>query len=380
MTRDEHIRKIIRESISQLDTIMDVTLKQAAKDVVKKAIGRSVRTKDPLFWPAGMLMLGLSEAAKWADKKGEEGIYEDILGCLKRHTDLWLKKYDGELDFVDDALAGVSFVKLYKLTGDESYRAHAENIAAFLDSAKRDSENAIIYNPGRGNTNIFADGIGQTAMFYGAYAEICEDAELRNKYLEEAFIQLDNFRKYGCDDRSGLNYHGYELLDERVECVDDDVYRSEKKGLLGWGRAFGWLMLGLSEAVLTYSQTDFSEEDQKLVEEGKVITKWFKEMCDTAISYQRQDGGFSWQLQAVEGHIDLSATGMIAYSLNLAQKVGIISDAAPLSAASLCMLENAPKGQVQSALSSCDDFGVHYQTYGSYPWGQGAVLAAVVAE
>jgi rhamnogalacturonyl hydrolase YesR len=373
MTRDERIRKIITESISQLDTIMDVTIKQAAKDVVKKAIGRSVRTKDPLFWPAGMLMLGLSEAAEWADKKGEDALFEDILNCLKRHTDLWLKKYDGELDYVDDALAGVSFVKLYKLTGDESYKAHADSIAAFLDGAKRDAENAIIYNPGRGNANIFADGIGQTAMFYGAYSEICQEEELKKNYLEEAFLQLNDFRKYGCDSRSGLNYHGYELIKDGAE---GDAYRSEKKGLLGWGRAFGWLYMGLAMAVISnYEKNAISE-----------YLDWYRELSKIAVSYQREDGGWSWQIQAYEGHIDLSATGMIAYSLKLGLERGVFSsDEAKkleeaVSSADVCMLQNTSKGIVTSALSSCDDFGVHYQTYGSYPWGQGAVLAAVVSE
>jgi hypothetical protein len=38
---------------------------------------------------------------------------------------------------------------------------------------------------------------------------------------------------------------------------------------------------------------------------------------------------------------------------------------------------NISSGRVMNALSSCDDFGVHYQSYGHYPWGQGAVLAAL---
>ena len=37
----------------------------------------------------------------------------------------------------------------------------------------------------------------------------------------------------------------------------------------------------------------------------------------------------------------------------------------------------ADKGIVLDALSSCDDFAVHYQTYGNNPWGQGAALAAL---
>ena len=97
MTKDERIKRIITESIRELDTIMDVTIAQTAKDVVKKAIGRSVRTKDPLFWPAGLLMLGLTEAAVWADSKGDEQLRDSILISLKKHADMWNKKYDGKL-------------------------------------------------------------------------------------------------------------------------------------------------------------------------------------------------------------------------------------------------------------------------------------------
>ena len=59
---DGRIQSLVNETVKELDEIMNVTPGQVAKDVVKKAMGRSVRTKDPMFWPAGMLMLGLVNA------------------------------------------------------------------------------------------------------------------------------------------------------------------------------------------------------------------------------------------------------------------------------------------------------------------------------
>lgn len=382
MTRDDRIKKIIHESARELGDIMVVSPKQAAKDVVKKALGRSVRTKDPLFWPAGMLMLGLSEAAAWCEKKAaaEDASEEDkkyiqvrdaILHALNAHTQLWMEKYQGKLDFVDDALAGVAFVRLYKLTGEEKYKKAADRIAAYLEKAPRDSEGAIIYN-GERSTNIFADGIGQVSMFYAAYSSLfVGDTE----YLDRAVKQVRCFKLYGMDKKSGLNYHGYELLEERANDFGKDAYRSEKKGLLGWGRAYGWLMLGLSETVVYLSE--------KIGLRGELLN-WYRELAFKAIEYQREDGGFSWQLQAVEGHIDMSATGMITYALEQGLNAGIFEDETPVREAILkaqhSMLENSPKGIVTAALSSCDDFGVHYQTYGNYPWGQGAVLMALTRE
>ena len=77
----------------------------------------------------------------------------------------------------------------------------------------------------------------------------------------------------------------------------------------------------------------------------------------------------------------MSATGMIAYSLARGYNAGILDNIEDIDSsfdkAVECMLSHTEKGAVLDALSSCDDFGVHYQTYGHYPWGQGAVLAAL---
>ena len=73
---------------------------------------------------------------------------------------------------------------------------------------------------------------------------------------------------------------------------------------------------------------------------------------------------------------------MIAYSLAKGVGSGILEPGIytpQLKKALECMLLHTSRGKVTDALSSCDDFGVHYQTYGCYPWGQGAVLAAVSA-
>ena len=379
MTRDDRIKKIIHEAARELGGIMTVTPSQAAKDVVKKAIGRSVRTRDPLFWPAGMLMLGLTQAATWCEKKAVDGeateesrkfvqVRDAIYHALMAHTELWEKKYDGKLDFVDDALAGVAFVRLYRMTGEPKYKEAADRIAEYLDKAPRDSEGAIIYN-GEKSTNIFVDGIGQVSVFYAVYSAMADE---NGEYLNKAAEQLLCFKKYGMDKKSGLNYHGYELLEERAEVADGDAYRSEKKGLLGWGRAFGWLFIGLSETA--------AQLETKIGARGEIIN-WYKELAALALEYQREDGGYSWQIQAVEGHIDMSATGMIAYGLERGLEAGLFEEVAPYKEAVLkaqhSMFENSSKGVVTAALSSCDDFGVHYQTYGNYPWGQGAVLLAL---
>ncbi len=342
--------KMVNTTISELAGIMDVSLRQRAKDLVKSALGRSVRSEDPMFWPAGMLMLGLAEARKTLAGGGsifpsDPGLVKQIDDAIEAHVTMWRDQYGSKVDFVDDSLAGAALVKMYAQTGKELYKETADKIYEFVMSAPRDPEGAIIYNSGKGNSNIFVDGIGQSVMFLSAYGRAFDKTEA----LSLAKMQLSNFRKYGMDERSGLCYHGY--------CLGADK-EIEKKGILGWGRAMGWLMMGLSE----YCSGNVEME----------TASWYSNLCGIVESFVRPDGGFSWQIQAVEGHIDTSATGMLLYSLLAA------GDGKNAVSGLQALLSNADdNGGVGNALSSCDDFGVHYQTYGHYPWGQGAALAAI---
>jgi hypothetical protein len=129
-----------------------------------------------------------------------------------------------------------------------------------------------------------------------------------------------------------------------------------------------------------------------------LLLDWYKELTTALLTYTRPDGGYSWQVQAVDGHLDTSATGMILYGIlngcGRSDAPCAVEDMSKeheqeLSPAGSSYAQNdmtpgrelfereTSEGKVGNTLSSCDDFGVHYQTYGHYPWGQGAGLAFV---
>ncbi len=387
-------RVLVEESVKELSEIMIVSFKDMAKELAKKTLGRSVRTKDPMFWHAGMLMLGLAEARGrvLCDlNAGEDGQSEEAAGAMvvsgsgsddgKReilfshdealelinmidasvlgHLRLWREKFGGSIDFIDDALAGAACIRIYKQILEqekgrekfdraglkaELYKA-AGDVYRYLLDAPKDEMGTIVYNAGK-SANIFADGVGQTAMFLAMYGESFSDP----KASDMALLQLENYKKYGMDDRSGLCYHGYS--------IEEDI--PSKKGVLSWGRAAGWLIMGLSE----YARTSGADD---------CMCSWYEELSKVLLTYMRPDGGFSWQVQAIDGHLDTSATGMIVY--------GIVNAEAKINQNFLqtenLLWDNISEGRVMNALSSCDDFAVHYQTYGHYPWGQGAALMAL---
>jgi rhamnogalacturonyl hydrolase YesR len=390
--------QIVTRTAKELANIMKVTPSQRLKDMVKKLLGRSTRTKDPMFWPSGMLMLGLTEAI--SNCKDDPELESTIRKALDAHTHLWQNEYGSRIRFVDDALAGFSMLRLQDGESSESYRKGQEIIREYLKAAKTDSQGAIIYNPGKGNMNIFADGIGQVTMFMAADTrsrlsadEASFDTQTQNdlnyysasdyvSIIGKIYTQLMNFYYHGRDEKSGLLYHGYLISPDKYDA--DGNALCEKKGLLGWGRAHGWMMLGLSEAALLEKGLSTKIKDKKEWS-GFDIIPWFMELCDVAAEYQRIDGGWSWQINAVDGHIDMSATGMIAYSIARAYEGGLF-DADETRKEKVknsllktreSMLEHTRNGIVTDALGSCDDFAVHYQNYGNYPWGQGAVLAAL---
>ncbi len=359
--------EVIRQTTKDLKGIRDVSVKDRAKDFVKSAMGRSVRTKDPLFWPAGMLMLGLVEARrslieKLAKEEGADSLVEEIDSVILKHLNVWKGKYGAKVDYIDDALAGVAVVRLYKQSYDEKLRnackITADKIYAYLQNAARDKTGTIVYNSDRDSGNVFADGTGMVSMFLAAYGEAFEVKEA----LDISALQLLNFKKYGMDSRTGLPYHGYSLEGTAV-----------KKGVLSWGRAAGWLIMGLAEfaAVMeSYALEGKTGPDLNVVSE---LVTWYREFSVNLASYQKSDGGFAWQVQAVDGPLDTSATGMILYGLMRPEN----HEAPEVEKSLTALLESIADGKVEKTLSSCDDFGVHYQSYGHYPWGQGAVLAVL---
>lgn len=364
---DERYIGLVKETIRELSDIMNVSIKDRVKDSIKSAMGRSVRTKDPMFWPAGMLMLGLVEARKRINGErdaAEDPAEKDVLGSLvadidkaiSDHISLWNGKYGSRIDYIDDALSGAALIKLYCLLKAEgkaegvlasSCQQAANRIYGYLTAAPRDKTGSIVYNASR-SSNVFADGAGQTAMFLMLYGNTFGDSGA----VELGELQLLNFLKYGCDEQSALPYHGYSITEGDGEGAAVSI---EKRGVLSWGRAAGWIIMGLSEC--------------RAVPE---LRDWYDRLSGSLLAYQKKDGGFAWQIQARDGHLDTSATGMIVYGLG-----GAKGCAGDLGDTIEALWLNVNDNKVFSSLSSCDDFGVHYQNYGHYPWGQGAVLAAL---
>lgn len=380
---DQIMQEIAEEARRELCAIpAPAKIKDGLKTLAKKAAGGNVPPKDPIFWPAGLLLLGLWEA-------GDEN-------TVAAYLDQWIARGTPVLR-VDDAVTGYVLCRLYEATHKAEYRAAADQIWAYLDAAEKDADGALIYLPGRGNDYILADGIGQSAMFLSTYAAMTGTKEAR----ELAERQLSAFWKNCFDDNTGLPYHAYDPKDH------------VKYGIIGWGRAVGWLLMGASCYLAAFAGDEENSEQRDcdsggtaraetadpdpLSKTAKAVTvdtaplskteeqvgtyqnlkAAFRELAQNTLRCLRRDHLFSWQLEAVEGPCDTSATGMIAWSLLHAKRAGIASDFTEDTAVEIAaaLLAQVNDGKVFGSLSECIDLAQHPQRYGNYPWGQGAVLA-----
>lgn len=331
--------------------------RKKCKNFIKRWIfHRAVMGEDLIFWPTGLLAAGLwsCKASLAADGPEARGIEETLSVYYER----WIKK-GMPVRVIDDLLAGETLLAIYGEMKKGSRRFDRGlpekqveeavcKLASFAEEHPKDSEGSFFYRPAGKETYIFVDSIGLACPFLYQYGEIFD----RQEYRELALRQIANFLSYGMDGAVGLPYHGYDMTD----CC--------KYGIIGWGRAAGWLLRGMMGCMTS----DYGRERL-----GAPCVA----LMDAVLEYQRQDGYFSWQLQAMEGPADTSATGMICAALKQGLALGVFAGERYENAlaAGRRALERAVRdGLVYQCSGECEGFSRYPQHYGAYPWSLGPAL------
>lgn len=352
----ERVQRVRKEALHQLARYHERDGKQKLKDAAKKALGRYVPPADVIFWPTGLLACTLAEyQAVWEDG-------EAVTAGLRLYFDRWIEK-GMPVYYMDDALCGTALLDLYEITGEGKYKAGADRLAQYLTGMlKRDTDKAgsIPYRPAQKNGHIYVDGIGMVCPFLARYGLEYGDGSL----AEAALLQIKNMLAYGMDERTGLPYHGYEY-ENKV-----------KYGIIGWGRAVGWLLTGMA-GVLRYMRPD--------ADGCGWLTEAFTKLLLDTVEYQKENGAFAWQMEAAEGPDDSSATAMVAKAILTGLQYNIVKDGNP--AYSVCreavckaagyLSACEREGKIYECSGECLGFSQYPQIYGSYPWSVGPGLAVL---
>lgn len=370
------LSKMTMIALCNLQEIEHPSPLKRGKDTVKRLLKRpgDASIQDPLFWPAGLLLLGLVET-------GNPEAQNSARTYLQRH--LHAGGAHPRLLHVDDALAMGAGLRLLekeeerigaleqqspqeasRLSDFSSLLHEGERFADILRKLPADAEGSLIYNPASGGDDIFADGCGMVSFFFSLLAA-CKGQD-GSSYLSFAASQLTAFLQHGMDKRSGLPYHGYSLKKEA------------KQGIPGWSRAAGWLLMGYTEYLIACKKIN----GRQSLPDEKLFLPYFQ-LLQSILNCQREDGALSWILCSSEGAVDTSGLSMLCYAIGRAEGEGLLAECPTLLPQQIFSLRHSllpyirEDGLVTGSLSACEDFAVHRQIYGSFPWGQGAALAAI---
>lgn len=368
-------KALINKTESYLFDYPHVTVSQTLKNCVKRLLGREVYKHNKLSWQNGICALGLLEYIKccYDDK--------DIAVAVKQVK----KYYDANkntqvINSVEDCLSVYVLLEMIDngYLNEDEYRRLIEKVYSFILDARKDSVKSLVYNQRQKENYIFADMIGMACPFlvkYGVMYNVPEAIEL-------GIVQIDNFFNLAIEEMTDLPFHAYELEDDTHGAGN---LTGKKLGQLGWGRAVGWIAMGLANSL----------EGIKLIGDGaddnlNVIAKlngYLERIAKLFMSYQMESGLVNWALTE-EGPEDTSATAMIVYSMikyinyvgsNGESDVNELGDLKEAVDNGITALEKHIKadGSVDQCHAECLGLGMHPQKYGSYPWSVGPTLAVM---
>ena len=321
------------------------------KRCIRKLLGQKAAPKDKINWPNGLLAKSLIDYY-YAHQNSEEA--REIIAQLKKYYNGWIRRRC-KMYYLDDAVSGWALIELHQITGEERYKKAADAMAEYLFSHETDELGSLYYRADQKNGYIFADAIGMVCPFLCKYGVTYGS----NTAINLAITQITNFIAYGMDEKTGLPYHGYELES------------GMKYGIVGWGRAAGWLMIGMAETLALLDENRPSYE---------IIKQAYRRMVDKVEAYQLSGGLYPWQLPAKEGPVDTSATAMILYAISksLDTKVLIGIHKSRMLRGLEALQNIVTDGEVPNALAECQGFGMYPQVYGAYPWSLGPALSLFV--
>ncbi|MDE6186419.1 MAG: glycoside hydrolase family 88 protein [Lachnospiraceae bacterium] len=340
--------EMVKEAERELHSYAKKTIGCRLKRLVKKMAGKRVEPLDKINWPTGLLAKSLADYYM-NHKNSEEA--RIIVQSLRKYYDKWIKS-GCKMFYIDDAYSGMALIDLHQITGEEKYKQAADVMIQYLFKHETDAAGSLPYRPWQQNEYIFADGIGMICPFLCKYGSMYGDINA----IHLAVTQIQNFMEFGMDEKTGLPYHGYQ-------------YKSGiKYGIIGWGRAVGWLMIGMSES-LSYMEETSPGYD--------LIKQAYRRLVDKVEAYQLGNGLYSWQLSAKDGPVDTSATAMISYAIarSLDTKILIGIHKSRMVRGRDALWNSVKEGKIYECLAECQGFSMYPQVYGAYPWSLATALS-----
>lgn len=352
MKMEPLLQELLQETEYELFHYPLTTKKQDVKYFLKRLL-KPVGTpkRDSFFWTHAMLAEAMESAGK--------------IDVLKKYYDTWIEK-GIPIYNIDNIMNGYSLLYVYEQTKEEKYKEAAHKLYKYICNYKKEMGDTLPYRKHHPK-HVYVDGIGMIVPFLCRYGTVFGKEEA----IETGVKYIQDFLKYGMDDKTGLPFHGY------------DLETKVKYGIIGWGRAVGWLMLGLADSLEYIPKGRIKDELQTAL--------W--NLIEAGSRYLREDGYFSWQLTAMEGPKDTSATAMIGYAMQKAVEyketdaeetgngnITVNSKKYKNLIANIkaAIISSCKNGKIYDCSGECEGFSQYPQVYDAYPWSLGSGVRLLI--
>lgn len=293
-------------------------------------------------WQLGGLLLGLCECN---DKEAKEAINKLIVKLIDKDGNWVTKPTNVDCGLLSYAILKNSRdYKKIKPAMDYSIGIIEKNIC---------EDGMIAYTSDKNVDERYVDTLGFVCPFLQLYSNIYAEEKFSKISLE----QINQYNKYGLLHDTYLPNHAYNPKNKLP------------LGVYGWGRGVAWYVLGLIDTYI-----EIKDSDEKLI-----LKQNIKNIADSYINYQGEDGGFGSILQN-ERTYDSSATAVLAYFYSRCYE--IFENPKYLEVSNKCLQKIKSVTRITGKVDWCQgdtkDIGVHSQTFDIMPFAQGFTLRAAL--
>ena len=216
------------------------------------------------------------------------------------------------LNSLDNIMPGFTILHLYRETGIERFKLAADKLRKRFDTYPRTPDGGFWHMTNL-EGELWLDGLYMGMPFLATYGKMIGDADYA---YSEAIRQFKLHIDYLMDKETGLLLHAFDY-DHSEPWALPPYYRSP----YAWGRAIGWVMMGLSE-ILDIIPEDFPERN--------VIVDQYKTVLKSLATYQDPTTGLWYQVvdhQDDPGNwLETSCSMMFVYSMSRAIQKGFLDE------------------------------------------------------
>ncbi|RAW00043.1 glycoside hydrolase family 88/105 protein [Pseudochryseolinea flava] len=218
-------------------------------------------------------------------------------------------EYDRAQYRLDDVQPARLFVYLYGETKEEKYKHAADQ---FIDHMKNQptTKEGGYWHKQIYPYQMWLDGIFMGDVFSMQYAKQFNEKH----WIDEAIHQIKLMSKYTLDPKTGLMYHGWDESKNKT-------WAHQEKGTSPefWGRAVGWYMMALAEAM---------ECIPKDHPERKDVEKIFRDLSASVLKYQDKNSKLWFQVldkgNQPGNWIETSCAAMFGYAMAKGANLGAL--------------------------------------------------------